>query len=133
MPCGMKDLLSSWFGKTVSSQQANFKASLVYAKGPSGEDSKGLKPIDSYAPNKFGLYQVSGNTSEWTEDCYNKRYTQDTPSDGKPWLDGDCTRRMVRGGDWNGWPTFLRSGYRASSPVIGSSGLRVVRTLNVAR
>ena len=58
-----------------------------YANGPRGVDSKGPKPVASYAPNPFGLYQVHGNGWEWTEDCYNKRYTKDTPTDGARWLE----------------------------------------------
>ena len=120
-----------WFGKTLSPQNAAYKSSLSYANGPRGVDVKGAMPVDSYPANPFGLYQVSGNTTEWTEDCYNKRYTQDAPTDGSPWLDGDCTQHMIRGGNWDSWPTALRSGYRDKTVAIGSSDLRAVRTLNI--
>jgi len=83
-------------------------------------------------PNKFGLYQVHGNGWEWTEDCYNKRYTQDTPADGSPWLEGDCTKRMVRGGPWNWSANMLRSGYRYGVYAGSGYGFRIVRTLNTA-
>ena len=82
--------------QTISPLDANYAASTPYANGPRGVDSKGPAVVDSYAPNPFGLYQVHGNVWEWTEDCFNKRYTEDTPTDGAPWLEGDCTRRMVR-------------------------------------
>jgi len=121
-----------WFGKTISAQQANYSASTPYANGPRGEDSKGPKPVDAYMPNKFGLYQVHGNGWEWTEDCYNKRYTQDTPADGSPWLEGDCNKRMVRGGPWNWSANMLRSGYRYGVYAGSGYGFRIVRTLNTA-
>ncbi|HEY8873558.1 MAG TPA: formylglycine-generating enzyme family protein [Stellaceae bacterium] len=121
-----------WFGKTISAQQANYAALAPYANGPRGEDSKAPKLVDAYAPNKFGLYQVHGNGWEWTEDCYNKRYTKDTPADGSPWLEGDCTKRMVRGGAWNWSASMLRSGYRYEVYAGGGYGFRVVRTLNTA-
>jgi formylglycine-generating enzyme required for sulfatase activity len=120
-----------WFGKIISAQNANYRASMAYNDGPHSLDGKGPVAVDSYAANPFGLYQVHGNTTEWTEDCYNKRYTVDTPTDGSPWLEGDCTQRMVRGGGADSYPTALRSGYRDKTPAIGSSGLRVVRTLNL--
>jgi len=120
-----------WFGKTISSLDANYAAGTPYANGPRGVDSKGPAVVDSYAPNPFGLYQVHGNVYEWTEDCFNKRYTEDTPADGSPWLEGDCTKHMVRGGIWNWTADKSRSGYRDDSYFGSGNSFRVVRTLNV--
>jgi formylglycine-generating enzyme required for sulfatase activity len=122
-----------WFGKTISAANANYDASNNYPGGPYGESSKGPKPVDSYPPNPFGLYQVNGNSEEWTEDCYNKRYNEDTPTDGSPWLEGDCSKRIVRGGGWNGPALTQRTGYRNDKIVLGSASIRVVRTLNMPR
>jgi formylglycine-generating enzyme required for sulfatase activity len=120
-----------WFGKTISAQNANYDASNSYPGGPYGVASKGPKPVDYYPPNKFGLYQVNGNAEEWTEDCFNKRYNEDTPTDGSPWLEGDCSRRMLRGGGWIGAALTQRSGYRSDGKVTSSNSFRVVRTLAV--
>jgi len=76
---------------------------------------------------------VHGNVWEWTEDCYNKRYTEDTPDDGAPWLEGDCGRRMLRGGTWTWSPDVARSGARDDSSLDGSKSFRVARTLNAQR
>ena len=120
-----------WFGRTISSQNANYDASFSYLNSPRGEPSKGSRPVDAYPPNPFGLYQVNGNAEEWTEDCFNKRYNEDTPTDGSPWLEGDCSKRMVRGGGWAGTPTTQRTGYRTDAILALGNGFRVVRSLNV--
>ena len=87
--------------------------------------------MDSYAPNPFGLYQVHGNVFEWTEDCFNKRYNEDTPTDGSPWLEGECNKRMLRGGTWDWMANMVRAGYRENAIIGAHRSFRVVRTLNV--
>ena len=119
-----------WFGKTITDKDANYYASIPYGGGPHGVDAKAPKPVDAYAPNRFGLYQVHGNGWEWTEDCYNKRFNQDTPVDGSPWLEGDCTKRVIRGGPWDWHAYFLRAGMRNDAYHGSGYSFRVVRSLN---
>jgi formylglycine-generating enzyme required for sulfatase activity len=57
----------------------------------------------------FGLYQVYGNVFEWTKDCFNKRYNEDKPADGSPWLEGDCSKGMLRGGTWDWMANLVRA------------------------
>jgi formylglycine-generating enzyme required for sulfatase activity len=70
----------------------------------------------SFSPNAFGLYDMHGNVTEWTQDCFNLRYNG-APKDGSAWLLGKCKDRMVRGGAWNNGPLYLRSTHRDSLPV----------------
>ena len=62
-------------------------------------------------PNSFGLYDMHGNVWEWVADCYNDSYVG-APSDGSAWMQGDCGRRVVRGGSWYDDPPYLRSSNR---------------------
>jgi formylglycine-generating enzyme required for sulfatase activity len=121
-----------WFGNTISAKQANYATVSSYNNaGNIDIHDNGPRLVDSYTPNKFGLYQVHGNVREWTEDCYNKRYTQDKPGDGSPWLDGNCTKRMARGGYWLDLPDKIRSGARYGTDTAAGLSFRVVRTLNL--
>jgi formylglycine-generating enzyme required for sulfatase activity len=57
-------------------------------------------PVCTYAPNKFGLYDMQGNAWQWTVDCSHPDY-QGAPTDGSAWTTGgNCLFRMVRGGAW---------------------------------
>jgi formylglycine-generating enzyme required for sulfatase activity/class 3 adenylate cyclase len=55
--------------------------------------------VGSLKPNPFGLYDMGGGVDQWVEDCWHKNY-QGAPSDGSPWLDGDCNSRVIRSGSW---------------------------------
>ncbi len=64
--------------------------------------------------NGFGLHDLSGNVSEWVEDCAHETYLQ-APTDGSAWLDadgGECRKRVFRGGAWLGTPELLRASNR---------------------
>lgn len=65
-------------------------------------------PVAKKRPTDFGLYDMSGNVWEWTEDCWHDDY-DGAPSDQQPWTSGDCARRVVRGGSWFHQPWNARS------------------------
>ncbi len=62
-------------------------------------------------PNQFGLHDMMGNVSEWTQDCWNNNYNG-APNDGTAWLSGNCSLRVLRGGSWGTDPQQLRSAIR---------------------
>lgn len=87
--------------------------------------------VGSFSPNRFGLYDLSGNTWEWTQDCWNGSYNG-APLDGSAWLDGDCDLRVLRGGGWSYKPDGLRSANRNGlNRDVGNInvGFRLARTL----
>jgi len=56
-------------------------------------------PIASFAPSRFGVYDLIGNAWEWVEDCWHGSY-KDAPNDGRAWTDENCENRVLRGGSW---------------------------------
>jgi formylglycine-generating enzyme required for sulfatase activity len=114
-----------WWGNYVGRNHAN-------CSGCGSEwDNTKTAPIGSFTANKFGLCDTAGNVWEWVEDCWNGGY-EDAPLDDLPWLEGDCSRRLRRGGSWNDAPWSVRSANRAGgSPVFrldDNLGLRVARS-----
>ncbi len=95
-------------------------------------DARQTAPAGSFAPNRFGLFDMVGNVREWTEDCYHSTYSG-APADGSAWIKGaNCSQRVVRGGSWLIAPAFLRSASRywfASDYRLNYLGFRVARTL----
>jgi formylglycine-generating enzyme required for sulfatase activity len=92
----------------------------------------GSKPVGSYAPNAFGLFDMHGNVWEWTGDCTNTSY-DGAPSDGDFWLSGNCDFRILRGGSWDDQPENLRVANRIRLHTNYRNnyyGLRVATTLS---
>jgi formylglycine-generating enzyme required for sulfatase activity len=88
-------------------------------------------PVGSFQANAFGLYDMHGNVWEWTQDCWKEDY-KNAPSNGRAITDGDCARRVLRGGSWLGKPIGLRSAYRngdGTDDRDGRFGLRLARDL----
>jgi len=96
-------------------------------------DGRETSPAGSFEPNAFGLYDMHGNVNSWTEDCIHNDYNG-APQDGSAWLaDGDCGRRVFRGGSWYDDPRSLRAAspdWTASASRNVGLGFRVGRTLS---
>jgi formylglycine-generating enzyme required for sulfatase activity len=120
-----------WWGATISASQANYDAKVRYGGVVGGEHRRATMPVDSFAANPFGLYNVHGNVWEWTEDCWNAD-NAGNPGNGTARAKGDCTLRVLRGGSWNNYPQTLRSARRGrerDTNRLNTSGFRVARTL----
>lgn len=96
-----------------------------------GNSGKQPHPVGQLAANNWGLYDMSGNVEEWTQDCWNGSYNG-APDDGSAWKSGDCGRRVVRGGSLYLTPPYVHAANRNNvdtSYFHYSAGFRVARTL----
>jgi formylglycine-generating enzyme required for sulfatase activity len=118
-------------GDTISPSQANFDGS-DDGSGPSEMNRQKTLPVGSFAPNKFGLYDMQGNVAQWVEDCWHEDYTAGVPVDGSAWVEGKCDGRVMRGGSWQDSQGELRSSARTGEFKVMSSytdGFRIARDL----
>ena len=100
-----------------------------------GNSQNRTATVGSKKPNALGLYDMNGNVWEWVEDCWHDNY-QGAPPDGAAWIkgqDGNCSRRVFRGGSWGIIPGDLRSSLRDGSyrdDSNGNIGFRLAQDLN---
>ena len=58
------------------------------------------KPVGSYQPNVFGLYDMHGNAEEWCWDWYSQGYYRQSPPNN-PQGPNSGALKVVRGGSWH--------------------------------
>jgi formylglycine-generating enzyme required for sulfatase activity len=95
-------------------------------------DNKQTAPVGSFAANRFGLYDMVGNVSEWIADCWRDDY-RGALRDGSASAVAICHARVIRGGSWQSAQVDLRPRFRTWVPALTrneSIGFRVARTLS---
>ena len=132
---GLVGMKYPW-GDTIDASKANYD-----------ENFNGPTPVGNYAANRYGLYDMSGNVSEW---CLNaNEYVMSRGKiipDIKPVLGTETTHlvhnftevkdfgeRSVRGGDWGSYAPDVRAGSRfvlEPTSAYGKLGFRCVISVN---
>ncbi|HEY9657177.1 MAG TPA: formylglycine-generating enzyme family protein [Allocoleopsis sp.] len=102
------------FGKTITTDLANYNGNSTYNDGTEGEYQGKTTPVDYFGiANAFGLCDMHGNVWEWCLDHWHGRYEERAPINGSAWLTDDGNvRRVMRGGCWDRYPKSCRSSYR---------------------
>lgn len=90
-------------------------------------------PVERFPPNKFGLYDMIGNVSEFMEDCWYPNH-KGAPPDATPREASGCTDYVIKGGSWMDPPMsariFERYKYQGGTDRSQSLGFRIARSVN---
>jgi formylglycine-generating enzyme len=110
-----------WGGPYLRNSKGCFLANFKPLRGNYIEDG-GLYPVKttSYFPNDYGLYNMAGNVSEWTDNAFsesifsviddlNPAYYYDAGNEEEETL----KRKAIKGGSWKDVGYYLQNGQRA--------------------
>ena len=77
------------------------------------KNGKGIMPVGSFPPNQLGLYDMSGNVSEWVMDWYDRKHYGQSPVNNPVVLKTRMeTLKVRRGGHWAAQGWILRCSFR---------------------
>lgn len=109
-----------WGGYYIRNAKGCLLANFKPGRGNYPEDG-GFYTVkaDAYFPNDYGLYNMAGNVSEWTETAYHPNAYQHT-HDMNPDMKYDAKdddpesykRKVIRGGSWKDISYYCQTGTR---------------------
>ena len=128
-----------WGGPYIRRADGCFLANFKPGKGDYNKDGHNtLASVGEFPANDWGLFDMSGNVSEWTESAYtpsslavvndiNPSFTYDAKNE-----DPDVMKRkVVKGGSWKDVSAFLQCGMQTNEhqdATLPYVGFRCVRT-----
>ncbi len=128
-----------WGGPYIRDAKGCFMANFKPMRGNYTEDGYLIpSTVGTYDPNDYGLYDMAGNVSEWTDDTYDEStgvFALDmNPSYKYEAREGDkkiMRRKVIKGGSWKDVGAYLQCGMRDfeyQDVCRPSIGFRCVRT-----
>ena len=128
---GKQSAIYPWGGPYLVDSRGDFLANFKPKRGDyAADDIVYTAEVDSYKPNDFGLYNMSGNVAEWTSSpYYNESYEFNTTFNPDVYMPNN-ERKVVRGGSWKDVAYFLKVGsrdYEYADSARSYIGIRMVR------
>ena len=124
------------FGETLNDKLANIAVdgNYVLNTNNAGAFHQGTTTVGSFAKNRFGLFDMHGNVSEWCEDTYNaEAYLLRGETTTSPTETTGSEFRVLRGGSWKKGIVVARSANRmkvSPNKIDNSIGFRVARSVS---
>ena len=106
---GLESGTYPWGGPYTKSDRGCFMANFKPNRGDYAAD-EALYTVEakSYEQNGYGLYNMAGNVSEWTDSAYNPNAYEYVSTMNPNVIDGNNQRKVVRGGSWKDVAYFLQ-------------------------
>jgi formylglycine-generating enzyme required for sulfatase activity len=96
-------------GNNITTEQANYDGSKPYNNNQSGTTKGTVVPVNSYAPNRWGFFNMHGNVYEWCWDWYGNYSTVSLNNPSGP---STGEKRLIRGGGKSSSANSSRSAHR---------------------
>lgn len=112
-----------WAG---TSKKENLKDYAWYLNSDGGDANSQTHEVKKKKPNEFGLYDMSGNVSEW---CWDSFSDDDMAGDDPTGPVGFYKNSVFKGSDWSEKAALAECSYRneeAKSSGLAVFGLRIV-------
>ena len=138
---GLTDKIFAW-GNQYSPKKANTWQGNFPLQNTQADGYLGTAPVGSFPPNRYGLYDMTGNVWEWTQDWYSLGHaamshgTNPVMADATQSLDPrdpGVEKHVVKGGSYlcakNYCSRYRPAAREAQSPDTGTShiGFRLVK------
>lgn len=120
-----------WGGPYAKDDRACFLANFKPYRGDyAADEALYTVEADAYAPNDFGLYNMSGNVSEWVNTSYDPASYEYMSSMSPNVNNSENKRKVVRGGSWKDVSYYLQVStrdYEYSDSARSYIGFRTVQ------